>query len=102
MRDEISVQPETLLQASARFDLESVELGSALSRLQATLGSLGDVCGNDDQGRKFGSGYNPNAEKLQQALQNMIARLADISRGLEVMGINYQGGDAASQVRSGG
>ena len=102
MRDEFSVNPETLLQASARFDLESAELGSALSRLQATLGSLGDVCGTDDQGHKFANGYTPNAEKLVQAMQNMTSRLADIGRGLEVMGTNYQGGDAASQVRSGG
>jgi hypothetical protein len=35
-------------------------------------------------------------------MQNMASRLADISRGLEVMSTNYQGGDAASQVRSGG
>jgi uncharacterized protein YukE len=100
--DKFSVDPEALLRASARFDLESAELASALSRLQSTLGSLGDVTGNDDQGHKFASGYNPSVQKLQQAMQNMANGLADISRGLEVMAINYQGSDDASQVRKGG
>jgi uncharacterized protein YukE len=99
--DKFSVNPESLLGASARFELESEQLASALSRLQASLGQLGDVCGNDDQGHRFAAGYVPNEVKIEQALRNVSRGLADIGRGLEVMGLNYQGSDAASQVRKG-
>ena len=102
MGDKLAVDPATLLQASARFSRESEQLASALSRLQVSLRPLGGMCGNDEQGQKFGSGYDPNAKNLELALQNLAKGLDAIGRGLEVMGINYQGSDAASQVRKGG
>ena len=102
MRDELSVDPETMLRASARFALESQELASALSRLQASLVPLNGMCGNDEQGQKFAAGYEPNAKNLEQALQNLAKGLDAIGRGLEVMGINYQGSESASQVLKGG
>ncbi len=102
MPDKFSVVPETMLRASARFSLESELLASALSRLQASLRPLGGMCGNDEQGQKFGSGYDPNAKNLELAFQNLVNGLDAIGRGLEVMSINYQGGDAASRVRTGG
>jgi len=100
--DKFSVDPETMLRASARFSLESELLASALSRLQASLRPLSGMCGNDEQGQKFGSGYDPNAKNLELAFQNLVKGLDDIGRGLEVMSINYLGSDAASQVRKGG
>jgi len=102
VRDEFSVDPQTMLRASARFSLESQELASALSRLQASLRPLAGMCGNDEQGQRFGSGYQPNAANLQQAFQNLAGGLDAIARGLEVMANNYQGSDAASQVQKGG
>ena len=102
MGDKVSVQPESLFGASAKFSLQSEELAAALSKLQAHLGALGDVCGNDDQGRTFASGYNPNAAKIEKALQNLTQGLANIGTGLDVMGINYQAVDLASQVRKKG
>jgi len=98
MADKLSVHPETILAASARFELEGELLGSALSRLQATLASLGDVSGDDDQGRQFAEGYKPNAAMVQQAVQNLAKGLTAIGLGLEVMGTNYQAGDDASRV----
>jgi uncharacterized protein YukE len=91
-----------MLRASARFSLESELLASALSRLQASLRPLSGMCGNDEQGQKFGSGYDPNAKNLELAFQNLVKGLDDIGRGLEVMSINYLGSDAANQVRKGG
>jgi uncharacterized protein YukE len=91
-----------MLRASARFALESEELASALSRLQASLLPLNGMCGNDEQGQKFAAGYDPNAKNLEQALQNLASGLDAIGRGLEVMGINYQGSESASQVPKGG
>jgi uncharacterized protein YukE len=100
--DKLSVHPETLLRASARFALESEQLGAALDRLKSRLGSLGDVTGDDDQGHQFAAGYDPNSAMLQQALQNLARGLGDIGLGLEVMALNYQAGDDASQVRKSG
>lgn len=102
MADKFSVDPESLLRASGRFALESEELASALSRLKQSLGALGDVCGDDDQGRQFGSGYNPNVAKLEQALTNLAKGMGTIGDAFEVMAFNYLGGDSASQVSKGG
>jgi uncharacterized protein YukE len=100
--DKFSVDPESMLRASARFSLESEELASALSRLQASLRPLSGMSGNDEQGQRFGAGYDPNAANLEQALQNLANGLDAIGRGLGVMGINYQNSDSASQVEKGG
>jgi uncharacterized protein YukE len=100
--DKFSIHPETILRASARFSVESEHLASALSRLQASLRPLSGMCGNDAQGQQFGAGYDPNARNLELALQNLATGLDAIGRGLEVMGVNYQGSDVASQVRPGG
>ena len=102
MGDKFSVHPESLFVASARFSTQSDQMAAALSRLQTRLGALGDVSGSDDQGRQFAQGYDPSVVKVEQALQNLAKGLADIGRGLEVMGINYLGSDAAGQVRKGG
>ena len=91
-----------MLRASARFSLETEQLASALSRLQASLRPLGGMCGNDEQGQKFASGYEPNAKNLELAFQNLVKGLDAVGRGLEVMSINYRGSDSASQVRKEG
>jgi uncharacterized protein YukE len=102
MGDKFSIEPEALLTGSARFSVESQQLAAALSRLQASLRPLSGMCGNDEQGQKFAAGYNPAAKNLEQALQNLTTGLASVARGLEVMRINYQGSDSASQVRTEG
>lgn len=100
MGDRFSVHPESLIRAGSQFGVEGARLADALARLESKLGALGDgdVCGNDDQGREFAKGYAPNEALLQQALGNMAKGLDAIGRGLEVMGINYVGGDGASKV----
>jgi uncharacterized protein YukE len=102
MGDKLSIDPETLHMASARFSVESDQLAAAVGRLQATLRPLSGMCGNDEQGQKFAAGYDPNAKNLELALQNLAKGLQAISRGFEVMKINYEGGDAASKVHRGG
>lgn len=102
MGDKFSVDPESLFRASAQFLVERDQLATALSRLQSALRPLGGMCGNDEQGQKFSSGYDPCAQNLEQALTNLTNGLDAIGRGLEVMGINYRDGDAATQVRKGG
>lgn len=98
MGDRLSVHPESLIRAGSRFGVEGARLADAVARLDSKLSALGDVCGNDDQGREFAKGYAPNVALLHQALGNMAKGLDAIGRGLEVMGINYAAGDAASKV----
>ncbi|TMD89975.1 MAG: hypothetical protein E6I73_09295 [Chloroflexi bacterium] len=100
MPEEFSVDPESLLRASARFSLESVELDAALARLRESLSALGDVCGDDEQGHTFGAAYKPNVAKLDKAMANLVEGLGGIGDAFDVMATNYLGGDSASQVRS--
>jgi len=100
MPEEFSVDPESLLRASARFSLESVELDAALARLRQSLSALGDVCGDDEQGHTFGAAYKPNVAKLDKAMANLVEGLGGIGDAFDVMATNYLGGDSASQVRS--
>jgi uncharacterized protein YukE len=100
MPEQFSVDPESLLRASARFALESAELDAALGRLRQSLGALGDVCGDDEQGHTFGAAYKPNVSKLDQAMSNLVKGLAGISDAFDVMTLNYLDGDSASQVRT--
>jgi uncharacterized protein YukE len=101
MGDKFSVYPESLFLASTRFTVESEQLASALSALQASLRPLSGMCGNDDQGQRFASGYDPAAANIDKALQNLAKGLDAIGQGLDVMRTNYQGSDAASRVRKG-
>lgn len=101
MGDRFSVHPESLIRSGAQFSVESARLLGAVTRLESALGALGDVCGDDDPGRQFAGAYKPNAALLERALGNMVKGLDAIGRGLEVMGINYSGGDAASAVAKG-
>jgi uncharacterized protein YukE len=98
MGEQLSVHPESLIRAGAQFSIESRRLADAVNRLQSSLHALGDVCGDDDQGRAFAKDFNPATVKVTLAMQNMAKGLSAIGRGLEVMGLNYEGGDAASQV----
>ncbi len=98
MGEQLSINPESLIRAGAQFTIESGRLADAVNRLQSSLHALGDLCGDDDQGRAFATDYNPATGKVELALQNMAKGLSAIGRGLEVMGLNYEGSDAASQV----
>jgi hypothetical protein len=99
--DRFSVDPASLRRAGAEIGLQASALEAALVRLQGRLSSLGDVCGNDEQGRSFAAGYQPKAELLERALRQMVKGLEDVDRGLRLMADNYDGAEAASQMAGG-
>src|SRR5437879_11776404 len=96
MPHQFSVDPESLLRASARFSLASVELDAALARLRQSLSALGDVCGDDEQGHTFGAAYKPNVAKLDKAIGNLVQGLGGMGEGFDVMTRNDVGGGCAS------
>lgn len=99
MTDQVSVDPNSIRQAGSQFSTASGDLDAALSRLRGALNGLGDVCGDDDQGRQFAAAYDPNHKTIDQALLNMARGLGDIATALDAMASNYEGSDRASTVR---
>ncbi|MBJ7600061.1 WXG100 family type VII secretion target [Candidatus Nephthysia bennettiae] len=101
MAERLSVDPASLRRAGTQIGQEAQALEAALNRLQGRLGSLGNVCGDDDQGRAFAAGYQPKVELLERALQQMLRGLEDVDTGLKLMADTYDGSDTASLMRGG-
>jgi uncharacterized protein YukE len=99
MSDRIHVHPAELFGAAGTFYTAIDELSSGLSDARATLGGLGDVCGNDDQGRQFAASYQPQADKVLQAAANLLRGLSSIPEGLEANAANYHESDAGNSRR---
>jgi uncharacterized protein YukE len=101
MAEQLKVDPQSLWSAGAELGVEGQALAAALSRLQGRLGALGNVCGDDEQGQAFASGYQPKVAVIERALQSMVAGLAGIEKGLWTMARNYEGADSSSKVVGG-
>lgn len=101
MADRFSVDPGSLRRAGSRMAQEGRALEAALTRLQGRLSSLGDVAGDDEQGRTFAAGYEPKVALLESVLKEMVAGLENVDRGLSLMAANYDGSEAASQTSGG-
>jgi len=99
--ERFSVDPASLRRAGTRMGQEAQALEAALNRLQGHLSSLGNVSGDDEQGRAFAAGYQPKVELLERALQQMVKGLEDIDGGLKLMADRYDGSETASLVRGG-
>jgi len=89
--ERFSVDPASLRRAGTRMGQEAQALEAALNRLQGHLSSLGNVSGDDEQGRAFAAGYQPKVELLERALQQMVKGLEDIDGGLKLMADRYDG-----------
>jgi hypothetical protein len=76
-------------------------LEAALNRLQGRLSSLGNVSGDDEQGRAFAAGYEPKVELLERALRQMVRGLEDVDSGLKLMADRYDGSETASRLQGG-
>jgi uncharacterized protein YukE len=94
-----TVEPGRLRSAGFQLGQEAQVLAGSLSRLQGRLGSLGDVSGDDHQGRAFAAGYQPKVELLEHALQQMVKGLEDMDAGLRLMADRYEGSDSASRLK---
>lgn len=101
MADRFSVDPGSLRRAGSQMAQEGRALEAALTRLQGRLSSLGDVAGDDEQGRTFAACYEPKVALLESVLKEMVAGLENVDRGLSLMAANYDGSEAASQMSGG-
>jgi uncharacterized protein YukE len=99
--ERFSVDPASLRRAGTQMGQEAQALEAALNRLQGRLSSLGNVTGDDEQGRAFAAGYQPKVDLLERALQRMVKGLEDIDSGLRLMADSYDGSETASQLRGG-
>jgi uncharacterized protein YukE len=99
--ERFSVDPASLRRAGTQIGQEARALEAALNRLQGRLGSLGNVSGEDDQGRAFAAGYQPKVELLERALRQIVKGLEDVDSGLKLMADRYDGSETASQLRGG-
>jgi uncharacterized protein YukE len=99
--DRFSIDPASLRRAGAQVGKEARALEAALNRLQSRLSSLGEVCGDDEQGRSFAAGYQPKVELLERALQQMVSGLENVDRGLNLMAANYEAAETASEMTGG-
>jgi uncharacterized protein YukE len=97
--NEFSVNPDSLRSAGAQFGPQDDALTQALAQLKSALAGLNGMCGDDEQGHKFASQYEPKAAQLQEVLGQMAVGLGKVGQGLQTMADNYERADGASQVQ---
>lgn len=96
------VDPEAMSGTAPTFTTAANELATAVGHLRATLSGLGSFWGDDDQGAAFHRQYEPNAETIARATDNVSAGLTSIGQGVEAMAANHATTDAgvASGLRA--
>lgn len=67
--------------------------------MRSTLGGLGPVWGQDEQGATFHAHDEPKAAMVAAAADNVGRGLATIRQGVDAMSVNHAGTDAG--IRSG-
>lgn len=91
------VSPDAALEPAAqRFRGAADELARAVAELRGALGGLGDVCGGDEQGRRFAAGYQARADEGLRALDALTRALASVPGGLERAAADYRASDGGS------
>ena len=98
MSDTFNVAPETLDKASNCFLDKDPELASIIESAKEQLRSLGDVCGQDEPGRRFAASYGPHEQAVLRNLDELPGGLGRISQGLTTMAANYRNAEQASTV----
>ena len=102
MADGFAVRPEMLAAPAAAFDDAAAALGAALARARADLAALGDVAGDDEQGRAFASRYAPVATEGLDAIGRSADAVGSFGRGLRVTTGQYVVDDGGAADGFGG
>jgi len=89
---------DALRAAAGQFWSQSQRLTEALQRLDRGLPSLTAMCGTDDPGQKFMTGFKPNAEQLHKWVSEMADGLRSTGDGLRTMARNIDAADDHSTV----
>lgn len=85
---------------SSASDVASMaaDLDDAVLRLRAGLHRLGTPWGSDDPGRAFAGQHVPSSGRLLEHLDQLVAGLASVGNGLEVMAERYEDSEGASTI----
>jgi hypothetical protein len=94
--DGFVVRSELLAAPAAAFDDASAGLGAALDRARADLAALGDVAGDDEQGRAFASRCVPGAAEGLDAVGRSSDAMGSFGRGLRATSEQYIVGDGGA------
>ncbi len=93
MADGFAVRPELLAAPTAAFDDAARLLKSAVAQARADLAALGDVSGDDEQGRAFASRYDPVVAKGLAAISRSADVVGSFGGGLRAVADQYAVGD---------
>ena len=102
MADRFVVRQELLATRAASFDGAASALAAALARARADLAPLGDVAGDDEQGRAFASRYVPVAEEGIAGIGRSAEAIGSFGRGLRATSEQYALGDDSASDGFGG
>jgi hypothetical protein len=91
--DGFGVRPEHLAAPAASFDDAAAGLRTALTQARAALAALGDVCGDDEQGRAFAGRYDPVAAQGLDAIGRAADAVASFGDGLRASVEQYVVGE---------
>jgi hypothetical protein len=93
LADGFVVRPELLAAPAAAVGEAAAALGAALARARADLAALGDVAGDDEQGRAFAARYVPVAAEGFEAIGRSVDAVSSFGRGLRATSGQYVADD---------
>ncbi|WP_433802489.1 hypothetical protein [Actinomycetospora sp. CA-084318] len=96
MTGAFGTRPEDLEAAATRFDEAGRIAAEAVAALRSTLAGLGDVAGDDEQGRTFAAQYDPKAAEGITAIGQEAAGLSSVGGALRATAAEYRAGDAGA------
>lgn len=82
--------PENMSAAAPKFAAAGGDLAEALTKLHSVLAECKNMCGDDEQGRKFAEGYNPAADTVEESLSFSSTAVKALGTAVKTMGDNYQ------------
>jgi hypothetical protein len=100
--DGFAVRPEVLAGPAASLDDAADALAAAVSRARDDLAALGDIAGDDEQGRAFASRYGPVAAEGLAAIGRSVDAIGSFGRGMRATSQQYVAGDGGAADAFGG
>ncbi|MEJ2866811.1 hypothetical protein WCD74_03485 [Actinomycetospora sp. OC33-EN08] len=94
MTSGFGARPEDLEAAAARFDEAARIAADACASLRSSLSGLGEVAGDDEQGRTFAARYDPKAAEGVGAIEQESAGLRSLGDALRATAQEYRAGEA--------
>lgn len=77
------MEPETLRRSAKKMGNAGDDLQDVLNTLRAALEAEGSCWGSDEAGQSFSQNYEPNSQKLLDAIGQTSKAIGDISANLK-------------------